>query len=84
MAGGEDFIDVLLHGPGCAHPPAWHLVDDHVGPEKLGNLCGDVITLVDPGLLDITTGAVEIRQGGFMQGRVVATGGVGERLAAVE
>ncbi|MNE43255.1 hypothetical protein D3C80_1374230 [compost metagenome] len=29
---GEDFIDVFLHGPWRAHPPAWHLVNDHIGP----------------------------------------------------
>ncbi len=29
----EDIINVLLHGPGRAHPPAGHLVNHGVGPE---------------------------------------------------
>ncbi|MNE37757.1 hypothetical protein D3C80_1316240 [compost metagenome] len=84
MAFGEDFVDVLFHCPGCAHPPAWHLVNDHIGPEELADFIANVVTLVDVGHFDIDTATVQHAQGGFVQGGVVAAVGVGEFLAAVE
>ncbi|MCY1181447.1 hypothetical protein D9M73_219500 [compost metagenome] len=84
MTFGEDFIDVLLHGPRRAHPPAGHLVNDHVGPEKLGHFFDDVVALVDEGGFDIHTTAIQHAQRGFMQGGVVAAVGVRKLFAAVE
>ncbi|MNE86097.1 hypothetical protein D3C80_1831610 [compost metagenome] len=84
MTQGEDFIHVFFHGPGSAHPPTGHLVDDHVGPEKFLHFFGGVVTTVDEGFLDVETGTVEKRQGGFMQGCVVAAIGVGELFATIE
>ncbi|MNV72676.1 hypothetical protein D3C71_1657840 [compost metagenome] len=84
MAFGEDFINVLFHGPRRAHPPAGHLVNDHVGPEKLGHFFGDVVALVDEGGFDIHTTAIQHAQRGFMQGGVVAAVGVRKFFAAIE
>ncbi|MNX63177.1 hypothetical protein D3C86_941680 [compost metagenome] len=84
MAFGEDFIDVLFHGPRRAHPPAGHLVDDHVGPEEFGDFFGDVVTLVDEGGFHVHAAAIQHTQRGVMQGGVVAAIGVGEFFAAIE
>lgn len=84
MTGREDFVDVALHRPRGAHPPAGHLVDHHVGPEELVHLRRDVIAAVDEGLAQVEATAVQMGQGGFVQGLVEATIGMGETLSAVE
>jgi hypothetical protein len=78
VASGEHLVDVLLHGPRRAHPPAGHLVDDHIGPEEFFDFFLGVVTAVDEGLLQVETGAVQVGQGGFVQGLVQATVGMGE------
>ncbi len=84
MACGEHFIDVLLHRPRRAHPPARHLVDDHIGPEKLLDLGLHVVATVDEGLLYIETGAVQVGDGRFVQGRVEAAIRVSELFTTIE
>ena len=84
VTGREDFVDVALHRPWRAHPPAGHLVDHHVGPEELVHLRRDVIATVDEGLAQVEATAVQMGQGGFVQGLVEATVGMGETLSAVE
>ena len=84
MASGKDFVDVLFHGPGCAHPPARHLVDDHIGPEKLLNLGLHVVAAIDKGLLHIEARAVQVSDGCFVQGRVEAAFGVSELFTTIE
>ncbi|MNH05624.1 hypothetical protein D3C79_649670 [compost metagenome] len=84
MASGEDFIQVLLDGPRCAHPPTRHLIDDNIGPEKLFYFFSIVVTTVDVGGFDVETGAVKKRQRGLVQGFVQTTIGVGEFLTTVE
>ncbi len=84
MASGEDIVDVLLHGPRCAHPPAWHLIDDHIGPEEFLDFDLSVVATVDEGVLHIETGTVQMRQRGIVQGLVETTVRVGELFAAIE
>ena len=84
MAFGKHLINVLFHRPGRAHPPAGHLINDHVGPEKFLHFLSDVVTAVDVGVLEVETCAVEKGQRGVVQGGVVAAVGVGELFTAVE
>ncbi|MNK51120.1 hypothetical protein D3C87_700130 [compost metagenome] len=84
MAFGEDFVEVLFHRPWRAHPPARHLINDHVGPEKFRHFFGNVVALVDKGGFHIETAAIQHAQRGFMQGGVVATVRVGEFFTAIE
>ncbi|SPO62598.1 protein of unknown function [Pseudomonas inefficax] len=84
VACGEHFIDVLLHGPWRTHPPAGHLVDDHIGPEELLHLFLGVVTTVDEGLAHIETGPVQVSDSRFVQSRVEATVGVSELFTTVE
>src|SRR5690606_10480931 len=76
--------EVLLNGPGRAHPPARHLVDHQIGPEDLLHFLRDVVTGIDHGGLHITAGMIEKGCGGLVQGGVVTALGMGERLAAVD
>ncbi|MPN19588.1 hypothetical protein SDC9_166959 [bioreactor metagenome] len=46
MTFGKHVIDVFFHGPRCAHPPAWHLPDNCIGPDEILHFCFYVIIAV--------------------------------------
>lgn len=52
LASGEDVVYVFFDGPGRAHPPAGHLVDDGVGLEDFFNFSLWFVALPDDGLFD--------------------------------
>ena len=81
---GEDFVDVFFDDPRRAHPPAWHLVNNHVGPQVFFDFFGHVVAFVDVGDFDFKTLTIKKGQRGVVHGQVVAAIRVGEFFSAIE
>ena len=80
---GKDIINVLFHRPRCAHPPARHLPDNHVCPEKILHFFFDVVVALGADDLNIMPGVAQITIRDLGQGVVQLAVRVGEFFRTV-
>ncbi|AFG41959.1 Modulator of drug activity (mda66) [Escherichia coli P12b] len=81
---GEYIINVFFHCPRRAHPPAWHLPDHHISPEKVLYFRFDIVVAVGANDADIMPKVAQCAIRDFGQGVVQLTIGVGEFFRAVD
>ena len=81
---GKDVVDVLFHRPGRAHPPARHLPDNHVSPEKILHLFFDIVFALGADDLNIMPGVAQITIRDLGQGVVQLAVRVGEFFRTVD
>ena len=84
MTFGEYIINIFFHCPRRAHPPAWHLPDHHISPEKVLYFRFDIVVAVGANDADIMPEVAQCAIRDFGQGVVQLTIGVGEFFRAVD
>ncbi|GAB7213726.1 hypothetical protein OS42_03370 [Dickeya oryzae] len=84
MSSGEDVVDVFFQGPGGTHPPAWHLVDDGVGPQDILHFLFDVVAVIDGGDADLAAFVTQERGGDIRQGTVEFPFGMAEGFSSID
>ena len=80
----KDIIDIFFHRPRRTHPPAGHLPDDGIHPQKFFHFLFNVVALIDDGCLYDVSVRDQHTVGMVVQGLVQATLRVAELLTAIQ
>lgn len=80
----EDFIYILLQGPGGAHPPAGELIDDGVGFQDGLNLIFHIIAVLNDRLADRQAMVFQTGCSKVLKGLIQLASGVGKRFCAID